>query len=199
MEIKGRKATQLIWIFAWCIVFYFYWRTRHVEGELYIFTVILLAALLVVIIFGFPMVDEHFHGLDDWSFFWKFNRLMKKGNYYRAKKYFDKYQHVVRGEDQLLELKQRLRKVSQSQMAKCKAQDCTRVRVLKVLAYIWFGLFGTLVVTSGISYILKKGFRAFAQGWTPLGILSFPLLFFPGIAALLLAKWLEKRKSSLKP
>lgn len=197
MEIKGRKATQLIWIFALCIVFYL--RTRHVEGALFIFTAILFAAFLVVIIFGFPMVDEHFCGLDDWSFFWKFNRLMKQGNYYRAKKYFDKYQHVVRGEDQLLELKRWLRKVSQSQMAKSKAQDCTRVRVLKVLAYIWFGLFGTLVVTSGISYILKKGFRAFAQGWTPLGILSFPLLFFPGIAALLLVKRLEKRKSSLKP
>jgi amino acid transporter len=197
MEIKGRKATQLIWIFALCIVFYL--RTRHVERALFIFTAILFAAFLVVIIFGFPMVDEHFCGLDDWSFFWKFNRLMKQGNYYRAKKYFDKYQHVVRGEDQLLELKRRLSKVSQSQMAKSKAQDCTRVRVLKVLAYIWFGLFGTLVVTSGISYILKKGFRAFAQGWTPLGILSFPLLFFPGIAALLLVKRLEKRKSSLKP
>jgi len=197
MEIKGRKTTQLIWIFALCIVFYL--RTRNVERALYIFTAILLAALLVVIIFGFPLVDEHFYGLDDWSFFWKFNRLMKQGKYYRAKKYFDKYQHVVRGEDQLLELKRRLRQVSQSQMAKCKAQDCTRARVLKVFAYIWFGLFGTLLVTSGISYILKKGFRAFAQGWTPLGILSFPLLFFPGIAALLLAKWLEKRKRPLKP
>jgi hypothetical protein len=197
MNIRRPDTTAMIWIFAFCIVFYL--RTRLVEGAFYIFAAILLAAFLVVIIFGFPMVDEHFYGLDDWSFFWKFNRLMKQGNYYRAKKYFDKYQHVVRGEDQLLELKRWLRKVSQSQMAKSKAQDCTRVRVLKVLAYIWFGLFGTLVVTSGISYILKKGFRAFAQGWTPLGILGFPLLFFPGIAALLLAKWLEKRKSSLKP
>jgi hypothetical protein len=197
MNIRRPDTTAMIWIFAFCIVFYL--RTRHVEGAFYIFAAILLAAFLVVIIFGFPMVDEHFYGLDDWSFFWKFNRLMKQGNYYRAKKYFDKYQHVVRGEDQLLELKRRLSKVSQSQMAKCKAQDCPRARLLKVLAYIWFGLFGTLVVTSGISYILKKGFRAFAQGWTPLGILSFPLLFFPGIAALLLVKRLEKRKSSLKP
>ena len=197
MEIKGRKATQLIWIFAVCIVFFF--RTRQVEEALLIFAALLLAALLVVIIFGFPLVDEHFYGLDDWSFFWKFNRLMKQGKYYRAKKYFDKYQHVVRGEDQLLELKRRLGKVSQSQMAECKARDCTKARVLKVFAYIWFGLFGSLLVTSGISYILKKGFRAFAQGWTPLGILSFPLLFFPGIASLLLAKWLEKMKSSPKP
>jgi ABC-type transport system involved in cytochrome bd biosynthesis fused ATPase/permease subunit len=176
----------MIWIFACCYVFYF--RTRHVEGALYICTAILLAALLVVIIFGFPMV-----------IFWKFNRLMKQGNYYRAKKYFDKYQHVVRGEDQLLELKGRLRKVSQSQMAESKAQDCTMARVLKVFAYIWFGLFGTLLVTSCISYIFKKGFRTFAQGWTPFGILSFPLLFFPGIASLLLAKWLEKNKSAPKP
>ena len=61
MEIKGRKAIQLIWIFALCIVFYL--RTRHVEGALFIFTAILLAALLGVIIFGFPMVDEHFYGL----------------------------------------------------------------------------------------------------------------------------------------
>jgi hypothetical protein len=197
MNIRRPDATAMIWIFAFCIVFYF--RTRQADEAFYIFAAILLAAFLVVLIFGFPMVDEHFYGLDDWSVFWKFNRLMKQGRYYKAKKYLYKYQHVVRGEDQLLELKRRLHKVSQPQMAESKAQENTMARVLKVLAYIWFGLFGTILVVSFISYILKKGFRAFAQGWTPFGILSLPLLFFPGIASLLLAKWLEKRKSPPKP
>ena len=197
MNIRRPNTTALIYIFGFCIVFYF--RTRQVDEALLIFAAILLAAFLVVFIFGFPAVDEHFYGLDDWSVFWKFNRLMKQGNYYRAKKYLDKYQHVIRDENQLSELKQRLVKVSQSQMAESKAQENTMARLLKVLAYIWFGLFGTLLVVSFISYILRKGFRTFAQGWTPLGMLSLPLLFFPGIAALLLAKWLVKSKNPPKP
>jgi hypothetical protein len=118
---------------------------------------------------------------------------MKQGKYYKANKYLDKYQSVVRDEDRLSELKERLGRVSQPQMAESKAQQGTMARVLKVLAYIWFGLFGTLLVISGIAYILIEGFWTFAQLWSPVSILSLLFVFSPGIAALLLAKWLEKR------
>jgi hypothetical protein len=86
-----------------------------------------------------------------------------------------------------------------AQRAEAKAQQGTMATVLKVLAYIWFGLFGTLLVISGISLVLKEGFWTFAQGWSPFSILSLLFVFSPGIAALLLAKWLEKRKSPRKP
>jgi hypothetical protein len=76
------------------------------------------------------------------------------------------------------------------------------VKVFKVLGYIWLYLYGTLLAMFVIGTILKRDFVTLAEIFNPLDVttsLSLSLVLGPGIAALILADWLEKRKSPPKP
>jgi hypothetical protein len=117
--------------------------------------------------------------------------LIKEGRYDKAKVFLKWNQNRISDEDLVSELEERLDVLSPQiplQKAVAKALQGIVVTVLKVLAYIWFGFFGIVLIVNLIRFSWR--------GFTILGLISLPLLFFPGIAALLLTKWLEKRKKS---
>jgi len=72
-------------------------------------------------------------------------------------------------------------------------------KFFKGLAYVWFVLVGALLVISSVFIIYKDGFWTFAQIMSPFNVTNLILELLalsPGVAALLLSQWLEKRKSS---
>ena len=76
------------------------------------------------------------------------------------------------------------------------------VKVFKVLGYIWLYLHGTFLALLVTGTIIKRDFGTLAEIFNPLDVtksLRLSQVLGPGIAALILADWLEKRKSPPKP
>ena len=117
--------------------------------------------------------------------------LIKEGRYDKAKVFLKWNQNRISDNDFVSELEERLEVLSPQiplQRAVGKALQGIAVTVLRVLACIYFGFLGIVLIVNLIRFSWR--------GFSILGLISLPLLFLPGIAALLLAKWLEKRKKS---
>ncbi len=117
--------------------------------------------------------------------------LIKEGRYDKAKVFLKWNQNRISDKDFVSELEERLEVLSPQiplQRAVAKALQGIVVTVLRVLACIYIGFLGIVLIVNLIRFSWR--------GFSVLGLISLPLLFLPGIAALLLAKWLEKRKKS---
>ena len=119
------------------------------------------------------------------------HRLIKEGRYDKAKIVLKWNQNRISDKDFVSEIKRRLEVLSPQiplRRAVAKALQGIVVTVLRVLACIWIGFLGIVLIVNLIRFSWR--------GFSILGLISLPLLFFPGIAAWFLARWLEKRKKS---
>ena len=120
--------------------------------------------------------------------------LIKDGRYDKAKRVLKWHQNRITDKDLVSELEERLEVLSPQiplRRAAAEALKGIGVTILKFLGCIYIGFLGIVLIVNLIRFSWR--------GFSILGLISLPLLFFPGIAALLLAKWLEKRKSPPKP
>lgn len=118
------------------------------------------------------------------------HRLIKEGRYDKAKRVLKWHQNRITDKDLVSELEEGLEVLSPQiplRKTAARALQGIGITVLKVLAYIYFGFLGIVIVVNLIRFSWR--------GFSILGLISLPLLFLPGIVALLLARWLEKRKS----
>jgi hypothetical protein len=72
-------------------------------------------------------------------------------------------------------------------------------KFFRILAYVWFVIFGVVFLFSSAMIIYKDGFWAYAEIMSPYNVTNLIvtiLALSPGIGAWLLAQWLDKRKAA---
>jgi len=122
------------------------------------------------------------------------HRLIKEGRYDKAKVVLKWNQNRITDKNFVSEIEERLEVLSPQfplRRAAAKALKGIGVTVLKFLGCIYIGFVGIVLVVN----LIRFSWRGFSM----LGLIGLPLLFLPGIATLLLARWLERRKSPSEP